>query len=175
MCLLLHEELSAHHDVRPGAGCSGHHAEYAGYRAALDYLHLGELVERTNDALRLGAVHPLLVVSAAALDLLCIHPFADGNGRVTRLVTNHLLTRAGYGVVRYASLEQLIYDTKDDYYRALAASTECWFDDGHHQLWPWETYLLARLAQAYDRFETRVSAGVSDRSRESAQVRHPAA
>ena len=153
MCLLLHEELSAHHDVRPGAGCSGHHAEYAGYRAALDYLHLGEpgelsvglilhlhgllfsatdgrggafkrddnlvvgydehgkrqtrftptpasetphfvseLVERTNDALRLGAVHPLLVVSAAALDLLCIYLFADGNGRVTRLVTNHLLT-----------------------------------------------------------------------------------
>ncbi len=214
-------------------------AEYAGYRAALDYLHLdepgelsvglilhlhrllfsatdgrggafkrddnlvvgydehgrrttrftptaanetphfvSELVERTNDALRLGAVHPLLVVSAASLDLLCIHPFADGNGRVTRLVTNHLLTLTSYGVVRYVSLEQLIYDTKDDYYRALAASTSGWFDDGHHQLWPWATYLLERLAQAYDRFEARVSAGQAsgtkqDRVRDFVLLRGP--
>lgn len=120
-----------------------------------------ELVARTNSALDDGALHPLLVVGAFALDLLCIHPFADGNGRVTRLVTSYLLGQTGYGVGRYVSIEQLIYDTKDDYYDALGASTKGWFDDGKHSLWPWAGYMLDQLSVAYDRFESRVAAGLS--------------
>ncbi|MDQ2737494.1 MAG: Fic family protein, partial [Actinomycetota bacterium] len=90
-----------------------------------------------------------------------IHPFADGNGRVARLATSYLMQRSGYHVGRYVSLEQLIYDSKDDYYAALAASTAGWFDDGRHDLWPWARYLLERLATAYGRFEDRVLAGTS--------------
>lgn len=59
-----------------------------------------ELVARTHGAFAADTTHPLLVVAAFALDLLCIHPFADGNGRITRLLSAHLLDRHQYGVGR---------------------------------------------------------------------------
>jgi Fic family protein len=121
--------------------------------------YVDELVARTNTALRDNDIHPLLIVAAFALDLLCIHPFADGNGRVARLATTHLLQRSGYRVGKYVSVEQLIYETKDEYYRSLAASTTGWFDDGQHSVWPWAGYLLGRLDAASTRFGTRVAAG----------------
>jgi Fic family protein len=120
-----------------------------------------ELVARTQDALEHGEHHPLLVTAAFVLDLLCIHPFGDGNGRIARLSTTYLLQRTGYGVGRYVSLEQLFYDTKDDYYAALGASTQGWFDDGHHDVWPWAGYFLDRLDDAYARFTARVAAGTA--------------
>lgn len=127
---------------------------------------VSELVERTNSALAAGSPHPLLVTAAFSLDLSCIHPFADGNGRVTRLATGHLLQRCGYGVGRYVSLEQLIFESKDGYYDALAASTAGWFDDGTHDLWPWARYLLAQLRTAYQRLEARIAAGTSGRTKQ---------
>jgi Fic family protein len=120
-----------------------------------------ELVARTEAALGRDRLHPLIATAAFALDFLCIHPFADGNGRVARLVTSHLMGRTGYGVGRYVSLEQLIYDTKDDYYGALGASTIGWFDDGQHDPWPWTRYLLERVGEAYGRFEERIAAGTA--------------
>ena len=121
--------------------------------------YMDELVARTNAALSNNETHPLLIVTVFALDLLCIHPFADGNGRVARLATTHLLQRSGYGVGKYVSVEQLIYETKDEYYRSLEASTTGWFDDGQHTVWPWAGYLLGRLDAASTRFGTRVAAG----------------
>lgn len=118
-----------------------------------------ELVARTNLELARAEHHPLLVTAAFVLDLLCIHPFVDGNGRVARLATTYLLDRTGYGVGRYMSIEQLFYDAKDEYYRALAHSTTGWFDDGRHSLWPWTGFLLSRMGEAYKRFEARVAAG----------------
>lgn len=123
------------------------------------YMH--ELVERVNIALADGVVHPLLATAAFALDMLCIHPFGDGNGRVTRLVTGHLLQQAGYRVGRYVSVEQFIFETKDDYYATLAASTAGWFDDGAHSAWPWAAYFLDRVDQAYERFGDRIAAGTA--------------
>ncbi len=123
--------------------------------------YMDEFVARTNTALRGDETHPLLIIAAVALDLLCIHPFTDGNGRVARLATTHLLQRSGYGVGKYVSVEQLIYETKDEYYQALQASTKSWFDDGQHTVWPWTGYLLGRLAAAHTRFGTRVAAGTS--------------
>jgi fido (protein-threonine AMPylation protein) len=129
--------------------------------------YMDELVARTNGALRDNQTHPLLTVAAFALDLLCIHPFADGNGRVARLATTHLLQRSGYGVGRYVSVEQLIYETRDEYYHALAASTTGWFDDGHHTVWPWAGYLFGRLDAAYTRFGTRVVAGTGSGTKQN--------
>ncbi len=120
--------------------------------------YLAELVERTNQTLADKTHHPLLVVSGFALDLSCIHPFGDGNGRIARLATAFLLQETGYGVGRYISIEQLILDTKDEYYAALGASTAGWFDDGRHQVWPWTMYLCERLAEAYRRFNQRITA-----------------
>jgi Fic family protein len=92
---------------------------------------------------------------------LCIHPFDDGNGRVARLLTMHLLDRSGYVVGRYVSVEQLVFDTRTNYYDALARSTVGWSSDGQHRLWPWAEYLLGQLAVAYERFDARVAAGTS--------------
>ena len=121
--------------------------------------YMDEFVARTNTALSDNETHPLLVIAVFVLDLLCIHPFADSNGRVARLATAHLLQRTGYGVGKYVSVEQLIYETKDEYYLSLAASTLGWFDDGQHAGWPWARYLLGRLDVAYTRLGTRVAAG----------------
>jgi Fic family protein len=122
--------------------------------------YVDELVARSREATAHDH-HPLIVTAAFALDLLCIHPFTDGNGRVARLLTAHLLQRAGYRVGRYVSLEHLIYESKDEYYAALAASTDGWFDDAQHDLWPWARYLIARLDSAYDQFESRIAASRS--------------
>lgn len=123
--------------------------------------YTSELVERTNLALAASEAHPLIVVAAFTLDLSCIHPFADGNGRVARLVTAHLLGRVGYSVGQYISIEQLIFEHKDAYYTALGESTDGWFTDAQHTLWPWARYLFERLSAAYDRFETRIAAETS--------------
>ncbi|MGC1851425.1 MAG: Fic family protein [Solirubrobacterales bacterium] len=99
--------------------------------------------------------HPLVVLAAFVLDLLAIHPFEDGNGRVARLLTTHELLRLGYGVARYASIEQRILESRDAYYDALEASQEGWHE-GEHRIWPWTEYLIAVLADCYADFEGRV-------------------
>ena len=119
-----------------------------------------ELVDHYNDAVARREHHPILLIGLFVLDLLTIHPFADGNGRVVRAVTNALLDDAGYGVGKYVSLEQVIANTADDYYEALLSSTHGWHDQTHDP-WPWLTYFVSTLTTAYDTFESRAS---SDRS-----------
>jgi Fic family protein len=123
--------------------------------------YVQELVERANTAFDATTHHPLVVTAAFGLDLLCIHPFGDGNGRVARLITSHLMQQTGYGVGRYVSVEQLIFESKDDYYATLHQSTVGWFDDGAHSIWPWTGYFLGRVDEAYKRFAERVAAGTS--------------
>ncbi len=126
-----------------------------------------ELVDRYNQAIAEGEYHPVLLIGLFVLDLLTIHPFTDGNGRVVRAVTNALLEDAGYGVGRYVSLEQIIANSPDEYYAALLKSTHGWHDQKHDP-WPWLTYFISILTTAYDTFETRAS---SDRSTGTKQDR----
>ena len=119
---------------------------------------LVELVERYEQALAAGRLPPVLLVGALVLDFLAIHPFQDGNGRVARLLTTNELLRHGFGVARYVSIEQRIFETKHSYYAALRASQGGWHDGGH-DVWPWIGYLLRILADAYDDFARRVAAG----------------
>jgi Fic family protein len=128
---------------------------------------VAELVDRFAAAMAAGRHHPLLLIGLFALDLSVIHPFEDGNGRVTRVVTNALLADAGYGVVRYVSLEQLIADSADAYYQSLLDSTHGWHD-GKADPWPWLSYFVDTMARSYEQFAERVAA---DRKPGSKQAR----
>lgn len=108
------------------------------------------------EAVARGAAHPVLLAGAYVLDFLVIHPFADGNGRVSRLLTLLLLYRGGYDVGRFVSLEQLIDETRETYYDALARSTTGWHAR-EHVPWPWLRYFSGvMLGGAYRRLEERM-------------------
>jgi len=100
-------------------------------------------------------VPPLLVVATFVFDLLCIHPFRDGNGRVSRLATTLLLQIHGFQVARYISLERLIEESKDEYYDVLAECSQGWHD-GKNEIVPWWNYFLSVLRRAYKEFERQV-------------------
>lgn len=135
--------------------------------AAKTDVYLADLLDRYRTAQRARVHHPVLLVALAILDLLVIHPFADGNGRVARALTNALLIDAGYDVCRWVSLEQLISDSADAYYEALLQSTEDWHHDAADP-WPWLSYFVTILASAYETFARRAA---SDRAGGTKQER----
>jgi Fic family protein len=97
----------------------------------------------------------LLVIATFVFDLLCIHPFRDGNGRVSRLVTTLLLQAHGFQVSRFISLERLVEQNREDYYRVLAKCSKGWHK-GKNDLIPWWNYQLGLLRNAYKEFERQV-------------------
>jgi len=107
-----------------------------------------ELHERFASASESGAHHPLLLVGCYVFDFLAIHPFRDGNGRISRLLTLLALYQAGYEIGRYVSLERLIDETRDTYYDALRAAGRGWHED-EHDIEPWLRYFLGILTAAY--------------------------
>jgi len=107
-------------------------------------------------------VPPLIVIGALVLDFLCVHPFRDGNGRVSRLLTLLALYHHGFEVGRYISLERLVEDTREDYYEALRRSSQGWHE-GKHDLFPWLNYFLATVRRAYRQFEERAGQTASPR------------
>lgn len=102
-----------------------------------------------------GEVDPLLLIPVFVLDFLCIYPFNDGNGRMSRLLTLLLLYRSGYIVGKYISIEMLIEKTKDTYYDALQASSEGWHE-GTNDYVPFVSYTLGIIKSAYKTFSERV-------------------
>jgi Fic family protein len=118
---------------------------------------LRETFERYNAARRDQVGHPLVLTGALILDFLAIHPVADGSGRLARLLTTYELLAEGYGVARYVSLEQRIYESKNTYYQRLYDSQQFWHT-GEHNIWPWISYLASILTVAYDDFEASVAA-----------------
>lgn len=102
-----------------------------------------------------GEVDPLLLIPMFILDFLCIHPFNDGNGRMSRLLTLLLLYRSGYIVGKYISIEMLIEKTKDTYCDALQASSTGWHD-GTNDYMPFVSYTLGIIKSAYKTFSERV-------------------
>ncbi len=114
-----------------------------------------ELVDWTRAALDDGAHHPLLVIAVFVVRLLAIHPFEDGNGRLARILTTLLLMRSGYGYVPYSSLERIIEDNKEGYYRSLRSAQRT-LDTGETRLGDWVVFLLECLAQQTRVLEQRI-------------------
>ncbi|MFS0795437.1 Fic family protein [Microbacterium sp. 1P10AE] len=127
--------------------------------------HLDELIARYNGAMDADRHHPILLTGLFVLDLLTIHPFDDGNGRITRAITNALLQHADYDVTRYVSLEDRIAQTADAYYAGLLASTHGWHT-GDHDPWPWLRYFVTVLHDSYDRFAAITAANRSTGSKQ---------
>lgn len=99
-------------------------------------------------------VTPLMATACFILDFLCIHPFRDGNGRISRLLTLLTCYQHGYEVGRYISFERIVEQTKEDYYEALKTSSFGWHE-GEDDVMPWFTYLLSVWRKAYREFEDR--------------------
>jgi len=114
------------------------------------------LCTRYNEAIEAGTYDPLLLMPVFILDFLCIHPFNDGNGRMSRLLTLLLLYRAGFIVGKYISIEMLIEKSKDSYYEALQSSSQNWHENGNDYL-PFLKYMLGVVVKAYNEFEDRVA------------------
>lgn len=131
---------------------------------------LTELFARYNDLKGEGRTHPLVLIGALIVDFLAIHPVADGNGRLARLLTTHELLSQGYGVARYVSIEQRIFESKNTYYDRLYKSQRGWHG-GEHDIWPYTSYLAHVLAGAYDDFEQRVATAAAEPRNKQHRVR----
>ncbi|MCF4122727.1 Fic family protein [Antribacter sp. KLBMP9083] len=164
LVLHLHRLLFSYTDV-PGGGFKttenvvvdrlpdGTHVKrFTPVAAARTPWYMEELVGRYTAASREDRHHPVLLVGLFALDLLTIHPFLDGNGRIARALTNALLQDGGYEVTRYVSLESSIAASADTYHEALQGSTAGWHE-GAHDPWPWLRYFVEVVRGSYDQFQ----------------------
>ena len=114
-----------------------------------------ESCDAYNLALGEGKVDPLLLIPVFIHDFLCIHPFIDGNGRMSRLLTTLLLYRAGFEIGKYISLEAEIASNKDAYYDALELSQKGW-REGAEDVTPFIKYFLGTVLAAYRDFDERM-------------------
>ena len=109
-----------------------------------------------NNAILEGIVDPLIIIPTFILDFLCIHPFNDGNGRMSRLLTLLLLYRCGYKVGQYISIEKAIADTKETYYEVLKQADQNWYE-GENDPKPFIRYMLGIILSCYREFESRIT------------------
>lgn len=116
---------------------------------------MNELCNKFLEAWNAGRMDKLLLIPIFILDFLCIHPFNDGNGRMSRLLTLLLFYKAGYIVGKYVSMEMLIEKTKETYYEALQESSVGWHEN-RNSYESFVKYYLGILLKAYNEFESRV-------------------
>lgn len=131
--------------------------------------YMQKLVENWHRCLNENWIHPLIALAAFNLDFLCIHPFRDGNGRVSRLLFLLGSYQLGYDVGRYISLEKLIEENKERYYETLEMSSIGWHD-GRHDAWHLINYLLYILKQSYKTFEERAENIASPRGQKTEMI-----
>lgn len=117
---------------------------------------LDKICEEYNKVIGNFELEPLIAIPVFIHDFLCIHPFNDGNGRLSRLLTTLLLYRSGFYVGKYISLEAKIAKNKDLYYNALSSSQGGWLE-GTEDALPFIKYILGTILAAYKDFEDRFS------------------
>jgi len=130
---------------------------------------LEDLVGLWMHSLQEKWVHPLLLLAAFNLDFLCLHPFPDGNGRMSRLLLRLQSCHLGYDVGRYISLERLIEQNRNRYHEALQESSRGW-QNGSHNPWPYIDCLLFILEAAYQELESRLNATRGERGAKTRRI-----
>lgn len=119
-------------------------------------IKMEELVQWTRRALENKALHPLLVIALFIVIFLAIHPFQDGNGRLSRLLTTMLMMQAGYLYVPFSSLESIIEANKESYYLALQKTQKGWLTD-RPDWTPWLLFFLRCLQRQKNHLEVKIS------------------
>lgn len=114
-----------------------------------------KICEALDEVFKNENIDPLIVIPMFVLDFLCIHPFNDGNGRMSRLLTLLLLYRSGYIVGKYISIEKMIESSKETYYEALQASSTGWHEEDNDYI-PFIVYMLGIVLASYREFSSRV-------------------
>ena len=115
-----------------------------------------KLCEEYDKAINKYGIDPLIAIPVFIHDFLCIHPFNDGNGRMSRLLTTLLICKSGFVIGRYISLENKIEITKDEYYVALQESSQNWHEEKNDDT-AFIKYILGTIVAAYRDFEERVN------------------
>jgi len=119
-----------------------------------DTIHkMKELIDWTNSAFEKHLTHPLIIIGIFIVTFLAIHPFQDGNGRLSRILTTLLLLKSGYFYVPYSSLETIVEATKEAYYRALRLTQQTLIKTQEPNFIPWLIYFLRSLQKQIERLE----------------------
>jgi Fic family protein len=137
--------------------------------AAKTPMFMEKLIACYLEALKEQTIPPLVLSAAFNLDFLCIHPFRDGNGRVSRLLLLLQCYHHGYEAGRYVSIERLIEQNKERYYETLEESSRGWHE-GKHDPWPYINYVLFIIKEAYREFERRLESGAAEKGEKSAMI-----
>lgn len=115
-----------------------------------------ELVDWTNTNFKDGYFHPIITIGVFVVHFLSIHPFSDGNGRLSRALTTMLMLQHGYNYMPYASMESIIEASKDSYYRALRGTQKTiWTDKVNYE--PWLTFFITALVKQKRHLEEKIA------------------
>ncbi len=120
-------------------------------------MKMADLIEWTNKAFELKEIHPLIITGIFIVVFLAIHPFQDGNGRISRILTNLLLLKLGYSYIQYSSLESIIEDNKDAYYKNLR-DCQTTLEAKKIKFEGWILFFLKSLKKQKDNLEKKVKA-----------------
>ena len=121
-----------------------------------------ELVDWTQKNLHDPYLHPLIVIGVFIVHFLAIHPFQDGNGRLSRALTAMLLLKGGYAYVPYSSIESIIEASKEGYYRALRETQKNIFGNGKVDYTPWLSFFLTTLQKQKRHLESKIKVMAND-------------
>lgn len=131
---------------------------------------VANLCSTYNEALAMQICDPLILIIMFVFDFLCIHPFNDGNGRMSRLLSLLMLYQQRYIVGKYVSLEKVIEDTKETYYEALYTSGINWYEN-RNDCQPFLRYMLGIILNAYREFENRINCVVKEKLNKSERIK----
>ena len=142
------------------------------FRPTQPYLvkkEMDDVIEWTNKTLREGTIHPIIIICNFIFEFLAIHPFIDGNGRLSRALTNLLLLRAGYAYVPYVSLEEIIEKKQEAYYQSLRA-TQAKHKTKNEDITPWLHFMFDVLLEQSEKAQVVMKSEYPEKTLSEKQI-----